>query len=182
MSIYDYTATKANGEQVPLSIYKGKVLLIVNTASKCTFTPQLEDLQKLYNQYRDAGLMVLGFPCNQFANQEPGSSEEASAFCQLNYGVTFPVFAKADVNGEQQLPLFRYLKQAAPFRGFDESNGSERLLKMMIADKAPEFLIGDAIKWNFTKFLIGRSGEVIRRYEPSDDPFSFAAEIEKLLA
>lgn len=181
MNIFDFKAKKTNGEIVSLEEYKGKVLLVVNTASKCAFTPQFEDLQKLYLTYKEAGLEILGFPCNQFAGQEPGTSEDASSFCRLNYGVTFPIFSKVDVNGENEAPLFQFLKEAAPFRGFDESNVSEKLLKLMISDKNPEFLLGDSIKWNFTKFLIHQEGNVIKRFEPSDEPASFAKEIEKLL-
>ncbi|WP_338751554.1 glutathione peroxidase [Bacillus sp. FJAT-52991] len=181
MNIFDFKVEKTNGNIVSLENYKEKVLLVVNTASKCTFTPQFEDLQKLYLSYKEAGLEILGFPCNQFAGQEPGTNEEASSFCQLNYGVTFPIFSKVNVNGENEAPLFQFLKAAAPFRGFDESNISEKLLKMMISEKNPEFLLGDSIKWNFTKFLIDQEGNVIKRFEPSDEPASFAKEIEKLL-
>ena len=181
MTIYHFKAEKTNGETVSLEDYKGKVLLIVNTASKCTFTPQFEDLQTLYKNYQDAGFEILGFPCNQFGGQEPGSNEEASSFCQLNYGVTFPIFSKVTVNGEQEAPLFKFLKESAPFRGFDESNIHEKLLKLMITEKNPEWLVGDSIKWNFTKFLIDRDGHVVKRFEPSDEPAECAGEIEKLL-
>jgi glutathione peroxidase len=181
MSVYDFIVEKANGEQQSLEQYKGKVLLIVNTASKCTFTPQFDDLQKFYEKYHDRGFEILGFPCNQFGAQEPGSSEEAVAFCQRNYGVGFPIFAKVDVNGEEAHPLFTYLKKQAPFQGFDETNVNAKLLKLMISEKNPEWLVGDEIKWNFTKFLIDREGNVVRRYEPFVEPSDLAHEVEALL-
>ncbi|GMB09160.1 glutathione peroxidase [Thermolongibacillus altinsuensis] len=181
MRVYDFIVEKANGEPISLEQYKGKVLLIVNTASKCTFTPQFDDLQKLYEKYHDRGFEILGFPCNQFGAQEPGSSEEAVGFCQRNYGVEFPIFAKVDVNGEEAHPLFTYLKKQAPFQGFDETNVNAKLLKLMISDKNPEWLVGDEIKWNFTKFLIDREGNVVKRYEPFVEPSDFAHEVEALL-
>lgn len=168
MSIYQYSAEKADGSRVSLSEYKGKMVLIVNTASKCRFTPQFDDLQKLYNDYKDSGLEILGFPCNQFGEQEPGTDEEAAAFCQINYGVKFPIFAKIEVNGPNANDLFEYLKKAAPFAGFDESNIAAKLLKMMLAEKEPELLVGNDIKWNFTKFLIDQQGNVVKRFESPD--------------
>ncbi|KHF37662.1 Hydroperoxy fatty acid reductase gpx1 [Paenibacillus sp. P1XP2] len=158
MSVYTYSAATPAGKEVSLEEYKGKVLVIANTASQCGLTPQYGDLQKLYERYRDQGLAILGFPCNQFGAQEPGSSEEAASFCQLNYGVTFPVFAKIDVNGEAEHPLFAYLKEQQP--GTAESSD---------------------IQWNFTKFLVNRSGEVVARYEPREDPEAMAGAIEQLL-
>jgi len=181
MKIYHYDVMKANGDIVSLSEYKEKVLLIVNTASKCGFTPQFEDLQKLYEQYQDQGLEILAFPCNQFNGQEPGTSEEAGEFCKINYGVTFPVFNKIDVNGTKAHPLFRFLKNAAPFQGFDEQNINEKFLKMMLSEKYPEWLSGDEIKWNFTKFLIDANGTVFKRYESPTEPLQLKDEIEKLL-
>lgn len=181
MMIYSLEAEKTNGTKVPLANYQGKVMLIVNTASKCHFTPQFEDLQKLYLQYRDQGLEILGFPCNQFGEQEPGTNEEAAGFCKMNYGVTFPIFAKSDVNGDGANPIFKYLKDQVPFRGFNEDNISEKLLKMMISDKGPEWLIGEHIKWNFTKFLIDQEGKVIKRFEPTDGIDEIAENINKLL-
>ncbi|MDO7906462.1 glutathione peroxidase [Paenibacillus sp. JX-17] len=158
MSIYSFTAATPANEQVPLDTYTGKVLIVANTASKCGLTPQYGDLQKLYDEYRERGLVVLGFPCNQFGGQEPGSSEEAAEFCQLNYGVSFPVYAKIDVNGPDADPLFQYLRQEQPGEG--ES---------------------DEIQWNFTKFLINRQGEVVARFEPRTAPDTMRQAIEQLL-
>ncbi|WP_420769114.1 glutathione peroxidase [Parageobacillus thermoglucosidasius] len=158
MSIYEFTAKTIRGKEQSLADYKGKVLLIVNTASKCGFTSQYKELQELYEQYRERGLVVLGFPCNQFGNQEPGTEEEIERFCQVNYGVTFPIFAKVDVNGEQAHPLFRYL-----------------------TEKAPGVFGTKAIKWNFTKFLIDRNGNVVARFAPQTKPSELKSEIEKLL-
>lgn len=158
MSIYSFAAVTPSGKEVPLKDYEGKVLLIANTASKCGLTPQYGDLQKLYEQYGSRGLVVLGFPCNQFAGQEPGTSEEAEAFCQINYGVKFPVFAKTDVNGPDASPLFQYLKGQQP--GTADSSD---------------------IQWNFTKFLVDRSGNVTARVEPKESPETMKGLIESLL-
>jgi glutathione peroxidase len=158
MNLYDFKATRIDGREVSLSDYRGKVLLIVNTASKCGFTPQYEGLEKLYQRYRERGFMILGFPSNQFGAQEPGSNAEIANFCRVNYGVSFDMFAKIDVNGENTHPLYQYLKK-----------------------EATGLLGSEAIKWNFTKFLIDRSGKVIDRYAPSTKPGSIAADIEKLL-
>lgn len=145
-SIYDAIVKDAQGQDVKLSDYKGRPILIVNVASKCGFTPQYEGLEELYRSYQDKGLVILGFPSNQFAGQEPGSNEEIQEFCQLTYGVTFPVLAKIDVNGDNEDPLYTYLKQ--------EQGG----------------LLGDKIKWNFTKFLIDKEGNVVKRYAPNTTP------------
>ncbi|WP_339318505.1 glutathione peroxidase [Paenibacillus sp. FSL R10-2734] len=158
MSIYKFSGVTPSGKEVSFTEYEGKVLLIANTASKCGLTPQYGDLQKLYEQYGDQGLVVLGFPCNQFAGQEPGTSEEAEEFCQINYGVTFPVFAKVDVNGPNANPLFNYLKEQQPGTG-DSSD----------------------ISWNFTKFLIDRDGNVVARVEPKESPETMKEHIESLL-
>ena len=154
---YDFTAKDINGKQQKLSQYEGKTLLIVNTASKCGFTPQYEGLQKLYDTYHEQGLEVLGFPCNQFGAQEPGEAAEIASFCDLNYGVNFPMFAKVDVNGENTAPLFEHLKKAAP-----------------------GLLGSEGVKWNFTKFLVTPDGKV-KRFAPKDEPASLAKEIEKAL-
>ena len=157
MTIYDYTATTIQNDEKSLSDFNGKVLLIVNTASECGFTPQLEGLQKLYDKYHDQGLEILGFPCNQFGKQEPGTEEEISHFCQKNYGVNFPMFCKVEVNGENAHPLFKHLTS--------EKKG----------------LLGGNIKWNFTKFLVDKNGQIIERFSPQKKPESLEKDIEKLL-
>ena len=157
-SIYDFEALQMNGQSVPLSQYRGKVLLIVNTASACGFTPQFGGLEELHKEYADRGLVVLGFPCNQFGAQDPGSNDEIASFCQLNYGVSFPMMAKVDVNGAQASPLYRWL-----------------------CAEAPGLLGSKAIKWNFTKFLVGKDGQVIRRYAPQDTPAKLADDVEAAL-
>ena len=157
-SIYDFSVKTAQGSEKTLAEYKGKVLLVVNTASKCGFTPQYADLQRLYDAYHERGLEILAFPCDQFAHQEPGTDAEIQSFCEMNYGVTFPVFAKIEVNGKNAHPLFRYLRK--------QKNG----------------ILGDAIKWNFTKFLVDRQGNFVERYAPAFNPAEIAPELESLLA
>jgi glutathione peroxidase len=157
-SVFDFSATSLAGAAVDLKQFQGKVLLIVNTASECGFTPQYQELQQLHQQFHARGLEVLGFPCNQFGKQEPGSEQEIGAFCEANYGVRFPLFAKIDVNGANAHPLYRYLK-----------------------DAAPGLLGSKSIKWNFTKFLISRDGSVYRRYAPRITPQALIDDIEKLL-
>jgi glutathione peroxidase len=158
MTLYDIEAQTIDGANKPLRDYAGKVLLIVNVASKCGFTPQYKGLEALYEKYADRGLVVLGFPCNQFGAQEPGSESEIATFCSTTYGVNFPMFAKIDVNGEKAHPLYKQLKH-----------------------DAPGLLGSEAIKWNFTKFLVDRSGKVVRRYAPTDTPQSIEKDIEALL-
>ena len=157
MNIYDFKVRSAKGVEVSMADYKGKVLLIVNTATGCGFTPQYEGLQKLYDKYRDKGLEILDFPCNQFGHQAPGTEEEIQEFCTLKYKITFPLFAKVEVNGKNEEPLFRYLKSQEG--GF----------------------LGDDIKWNFTKFLVSRSGTVVGRFAPITKPESIESDILKLL-
>ena len=157
-TIADFTAKLPDGGEIDLADKRGKVLLIVNTASKCGFTPQYDGLEALWRTYRDRGLEVIAFPCNQFGAQEPGSAEEIASFCSLNYGVSFPVMAKVEVNGSGADPLFEWLKK-----------------------EAPGLMGSRSIKWNFTKFLIGRDGKVVRRYAPTDKPEDIARDIEKLL-
>ena len=181
MSVYDFTVKTNKGVEKNLGDYKGKVLLIVNTASKCGFTPQFEGLQKLYKDYKDKGLEILGFPCNQFAGQEPGNNEEVQSFCKLNYGVTFQIFEKGDVRGETAQPLFKYLTEQKGFKGFDEGHPFAKTLTDALKENFPEYLEGDGIKWNFTKFLIDREGNVVERFEPTKDPADIASDIEKLL-
>lgn len=157
MKIYDFKVRNAKGVEVPMAEYQGKVILIVNTATGCGFTPQYEGLQKLYDKYRDKGLEILDFPCNQFGHQAPGTEEEIQEFCTLKYNTTFPLFAKIDVNGNDAEPLFKFLK---------EQKGG---------------FLGDDIKWNFTKFLISRDGTVVDRYAPVTKPEKIERDILKLL-
>ena len=158
MNTFDFSANALDGTPVDLSRYRGKVLLIVNTASQCGFTPQYKGLEQLYRAYHERGLEVLGFPCNQFRQQEPGSAAEIGAFCEKNFGVSFPLFAKIDVNGDHAHPLFRHLKR-----------------------EAPGVLGTQAVKWNFTKFLVGRDGRVLKRYAPTTKPEDITRDIEALL-
>lgn len=181
MNIYDFKANDIDGNEIQLSDYKNKVLLVVNTASKCNFAPQLEDLQKLYLKYKDRGLEVLGFPSNQFLNQEPGSNEDVKNICAINYGVTFKMFEKNDVRGKSALPLFNYLTSEKPFRGFNIADPQQAFLNKFLEETFPDFLIDDSIKWNFTKFLIDKGGKIIGRFEPPIDPISMESYIEALL-
>ncbi|MCK1982653.1 MULTISPECIES: glutathione peroxidase [Peribacillus] len=158
MSIYEFEVKKINGETISLEEYRGKVMIIVNTASKCGFSPQYDDLQSLYVQYKEDGVVVLGFPCNQFLNQEPGDDLEIDSYCKLNHGVTFPMFAKVNVKGKEAHPLFSYL-----------------------TENAPGVMGSKSIKWNFTKFLIDRNGNIISRYAPKTKPLEMEEDIKKLI-
>jgi glutathione peroxidase len=158
VNVFDFQAAALDGKPVDLAQYRGKVLLIVNTASKCGFTPQYQGLETLHRELQGRGLEVLGFPCNQFGSQEPGTEQEIGAFCEKNYGVSFPMFAKVDVNGSDAHPLFKHLKS-----------------------EAPGVLGTEGIKWNFTKFLIGRDGKVVKRYAPQTKPEEIAADVERVL-
>ncbi|WP_349728188.1 glutathione peroxidase [Peribacillus frigoritolerans] len=158
MSIYEFEVNKINGETISLEEYRGKVMIIVNTASKCGFSPQYDDLQSLYVQYKEDGVVVLGFPCNQFLNQEPGDNLEIDSYCKLNRGITFPMFAKVNVNGKEAHPLFSYL-----------------------TENAPGVMGSKSIKWNFTKFLIDRNGNIVSRYAPKTKPLEMEEDIKKLL-
>jgi glutathione peroxidase len=170
MSVSDFTVKDISGKEVSLSAYSEKPVLIVNTASKCGFTPQYEGLEKLYQKYKDQGFAILGFPCNQFLEQEPGSAEEISSFCKVNYGVSFPLFAKIDVNGPKADPLYTYLKGAAPFQGFEMQKETGKLIHNVLEQYYPDNLEGNDIKWNFTKFLVGKDGKTIQRFEPTVTP------------
>jgi glutathione peroxidase len=181
VNIYDFQVKDIDGKIISLAEFKGKVLLIVNTASKCGFTPQYEELQALYNAYADQGLEILGFPSNQFAEQEPGSNTEVQNFCRLNYGVSFPMFEKTEVRGANAHPLFAYLTEQVPFTGFDASHPIAGKLQEALQTTFPELLTGDGIKWNFTKFLVSRQGDVVGRYEPTTSPLAMKPAIEKLL-
>ncbi|NOU80085.1 redoxin domain-containing protein [Paenibacillus sp. LMG 31459] len=158
MSVYDYEANTLKGQEESLSKYKGKVLLVVNTASKCGFTPQYKGLQEVYDKFKDRGFEVLGFPSNQFAKQEPGESEDIAEFCEINYGVTFPMYEKINVNGNEAHPLFKYLSK-----------------------EAPGVLGSKSVKWNFTKFLVDQEGRVLKRFSPQTTPDQIEADIAKLL-
>jgi len=158
-TVYDFNAKSLDGKPVDLKAYQGKVLLIVNTASNCGFTPQYKGLEAVYEQFKDKGVEVLGFPCNQFGAQEPGTADEIGTFCERNYGVTFPMFDKIDVNGDSAHPLFKHLKS-----------------------EAPGLMGTEAIKWNFTKFLVRKDGRVYKRYAPQTEPKELMKDIEKLLA
>ena len=180
--IYDITVKDMDGSDVSLANYKGKVLLIVNVASKCGLTPQYEGLEALYQKYKDQGLEILGFPCNQFLEQEPGTNEEIQSFCSLNYNVSFPLFDKIDVNGEAESPLYTYLKKQAPFKGYPE--GAEEFATMLdeIHQKTGTgFDQGDAIRWNFGKFLVSKDGKTILRFEPMVTPDMMEEAIQKML-
>ena len=177
MTIYDFTVRDAAGSDVAMKAYEGKVLLIVNTATGCGFTPQLAGMEALYQKYRDRGLEILSFPCNQFLGQAPGSIEEIVTFCQVNYNVTFQTFAKIDVNGEHAAPLFRFLKEQIPE---DEENHETKGF-LDVLKGLEQHLLGSSIKWNFTKFLVDRKGKLIRRYSPTVRPEIVAPDIEALL-
>ncbi|WP_150272698.1 glutathione peroxidase [Paenibacillus tepidiphilus] len=180
MSIYSYTARNIRGKDVELDQYKGKVMLIVNTASKCGFTSQYADLQKLHEKYSESGLQILGFPSNEFG-EETGTNEEVDVFCQINYGVSFPLFEKIAVKGGNKHPLFRHLTEQAGFEGFDEDNSNAKLLKLMLLNRDPASLEDDEIKWNFTKFLVDREGHVVKRFESFVNPLDIESSIQALL-
>lgn len=177
MNIYDFKVKNNKGEEVSMDQYKGKVLLVVNTATKCGLTPQYEALEQLYKKYKDKGLEILDFPCNQFLEQAPGTDEDISEFCTLNYGTTFPRFSKIDVNGENTHPLFAWLKEEAPVdKGNEETAAFEKKVKGLTSFAGE----GD-IKWNFGKFLIDRDGDVKERFSPAYKPELLEKEIEALL-
>ncbi len=180
MSIYDFSYKSIEGKQIEMSEYKDKVLLIVNTASKCGFTPQYEGLQELYNNYGDKGLVVIGFPCNQFMGQEPGSEEEIAQLCSLRYGVTFPLSEKVDVREESAIPLYKYLTSQKGFEGLGKGVKAKSL-EVMLKGLYKKDYSDSQIKWNFTKFLIDKEGNVHGRYEPTVDPKDMAKDIEALL-
>jgi glutathione peroxidase len=178
VSIHDFTVSTADGGSLELREYAGQVLLIVNVASRCGFTPQYEGLEALHRAERDRGLRVLGFPCNQFGDQEPGTAEEIAAFCSTTYDVTFPVLSKVEVNGPDAHPLFAYLREQAP-GDFGPQYG--RLYDYLAAQR-PESIGTDEIKWNFTKFLVDREGAVVRRFEPTVTADDLRPELERVLA
>ena len=179
-TIYSFKATSNAGEEVNFADYKGKVLLIVNTASKCGFTPQYDGLEALYQQYKDRGLVVVGFPCDQFGHQEPGTNDEIAEFCRVNYGVTFPLMDKSDVNGENANEIFKWLYAEKPFAGFGDSE-TGKFMDQMLSRMNPDYAANPDIKWNFTKFLVDRKGHVVARFEPTVAPAELAGQIEELL-
>ncbi|MEG0378149.1 MAG: glutathione peroxidase [Eubacterium sp.] len=181
MNIYDFKVKKMDEGTMNLNDYKGNVLLIVNTASKCGFTPQFDGLEALYQKYKDKGFVILGFPCTQFKNQDPGSDQEIESFCRLTYGVSFPMLSKIEVNGENAEPLFNYLKKEQGFKGFDLNDAKGKAFDERLSKEDPEYAKKDSIKWNFTKFLVDRDGCVVQRYEPMIDPSSLQDDIEKIL-
>ena len=177
--IYDFKALTSKGKEIDFSQFEGKVLLIVNTASKCGFTPQFEGLEELNKKYKDRGLVVIGFPCNQFKEQDPGSDSQIEEFCQLNYGVTFQIMKKTDVNGAAAEPIFEYLKEQAPteeYKGL-KAKATHALLKKLSTSVEKD----SDILWNFTKFLISKDGNTIKRYAPTTEPSAFAKDIEEML-
>ena len=180
-NVFDFTVKDRRGNDVSLKEYKGKVLLIVNTATRCGFTPQYEELEALYKNYKDQGLEILDFPCNQFGEQAPGTEEEIYQFCTLNYGTEFPQFKKIEVNGENESPLYTYLKAQRGFQGFDKDHKIGALLDDMLSKADPNYASKPDIKWNFTKFLIDRKGNVVERYEPTTDIAIIEERIKELL-
>lgn len=167
MNIYDFSVKTQDGGEVNLSDYKGKVLLVVNTATGCGFTPQYDELQDIYDEFKDKGLEILDFPCNQFGEQAPGDDEEIHSFCTGRYGITFPQFSKVDVNGENAIPLFKWLTENTKFEGFGK-NPMSLILTGVVKKMDKDYKNNGNIKWNFTKFLIDRNGEIVARFEPTD--------------
>ena len=178
-TIYDFKALASNGKEIDFADFKGKVLLIINTASKCGFTPQFDGLEALNEKYRDRGLVCIGFPCNQFKEQDPGTDGEIEEFCRLNYGVTFQIMKKIDVNGPEAHPIFEYLKSMAPTEEYHglKAKGAAALFKTISKSVEKE----SDIKWNFTKFLISKDGSIVKRYAPTTEPKDFEKDIEAML-
>ena len=177
--IFDFKALNNKGAEVDFSQYEGQVLMIVNTASKCGFTPQYDGLEALYQKYKDQGLVIIGFPCDQFAHQEPGSDEEIAEFCRLNHGVTFPLMKKIDVNGEDAHPIYKYLKSVAPteeYKGI-KAKATHTMLKGLSKSAKED----NDILWNFTKFLISRDGATVKRFPPTTEPADFENDIKEML-
>lgn len=180
MTLYDYSVLNAKGEEVSLKEYEGKVLLIVNTATGCGFTPQYKELEEMYEKFHDAGFDILDIPCNQFAGQTPGTDEEIHEFCTLKYNTQFPQMKKSDVNGENALPLFGYLKEQKGFEGFGK--GVKALaMATMLKKIDKDYKNNPDIKWNFTKFLVDRNGNVVARFEPTDDMKKVMQQVEELM-
>lgn len=180
-TVYDFKVLDKKGVEVSLSDYKGKVLLVVNTATGCGFTPQYEELEGMYGRLKEKGFEVLDIPCNQFGNQAPGSDEEISEFCTVKFGVDFPQFKKSDVNGANELPLYTWLKSEKGFNGFDKDNKLTPILEEMFDKSGVDWRNSSDIKWNFTKFLIDREGKVVARFEPTHDMADVEAQAAALL-
>ena len=181
-TVYNYSVKDRKGVEVSLKEYKNEVLLIVNTATECGFTPQYTELEELYKKYRKEDFVVLDFPCNQFGGQAPGTDEAIHEFCKLNFGTDFPRFKKIKVNGDDAEPLYKFLKEEKGFAGWDEQHELTPILEKMLSEADPDYKSKSDIKWNFTKFLINKQGEVVKRFEPTTSCAVIAEEIEKLLA
>lgn len=181
MNIYDFNAENLYGEEVSLRDYECKVLLIVNSATQCGFTPQYDDLENIYEKYAEQGFDVLEFPCNQFGRQAPGSDEEIASFCDAKFGLKFSRFSKVDVNGDNALPLFKYLQNEKGFEGFDKEHPLTPMMESMLEREHPDYKNEPDIKWNFTKFLIDRAGNVVKRFEPTADMDIVEEAVKKLL-
>ncbi len=180
-TVYDFSVKTIDGKPATLGDYRGKLVLVVNVASQCGLTPQYQGLEALYQKYKERGLVILGFPCAQFENQEPGSEAEIKEFCALNYGVSFPLFSKIDVNGPHAHPLYTFMRAAQPGTTPDAAEIASNPLYSFLHAELPENLTGDTIKWNFTKFLIRRDGKVLKRFEPTVLPEAIDPEIQALL-
>ena len=181
MSIYDFKVKDTQGNEVQLKEYSGQVLLIVNSATKCGFTPQYNELTEIYNEFKDEGFTILDFPCNQFGNQAPGTGEEIKESCRLNFLVQYPIFEKIEVNGENEDPLYTYLKQEKAFEGFDEDHPLAEKIEEVVSSIDANYKNNNDIKWNFTKFLVDRQGNVIARFEPTKNLNVVKEKIKELL-
>ncbi|HIH35252.1 MAG TPA: glutathione peroxidase [Methanosphaera sp.] len=181
MSIYDFNVKDTEGNDVSLSEYEGKVLLIVNSATECGFTPQYNELTDIYNEFKDDGFTILDFPCNQFGQQAPGTGEEIKEACRLNFLVEYPIFEKIDVNGENEDPLYTYLKSEKTFEGFDEDHELAAVIADVVSKIDSDYENNSDIKWNFTKFLVDREGNVVERYEPTKDLRCVKKDISELI-
>lgn len=181
MNVYDFTVEDGYGVERSLEEYRGKVLLIINSATECGFTPQYDELQYLYEELGNDKFEILDFPCNQFGNQAPGSNEEIISFCDSRYGITFPIFSKIDVNGENASPLFQYLKEQKGFEGFDPEHPLTAVIENILSQNIPDYKETPDIKWNFTKFLVDQEGNVVDRFEPTEDMGIVADKVKELI-
>ena len=181
MNIYDFNVLDVNEVEVSLEEYRGQVVLIINSATECGFTPQYDELQDMYEKYGDEGFVILDFPCNQFGNQAPGSNEEIVSFCNSRFGITFPIFSKIDVNGSEELPLYKFLKSEKGFQGFDPEHELTPIMTDVLSKIDPDYESNSDIKWNFTKFLVDREGNVVRRFEPTADLMFVEDKVKELI-